>query len=123
MGAPLLFACEFQTSSSDLISMIHVLRHYRFKAMQGNIKVVREPIGVAGLITPIEMTARPDNHEGCPCARCGVHNGPEVFRDRSFGCRHLVGVMHSAGLPKGVYNMVHGEGAVMGDCPIIRAFT
>ena len=54
MGAPIRFGYERQSAAGveHLKSMIDVLESYRFEEMQGSTLIVREPIGVAGLITP-----------------------------------------------------------------------
>lgn len=115
MGAPLKLAREQQSASADLISMIDVLQHYRFEELRGSTKIVREPIGVAGLITPwnwpigqIIMKVAPAIAAGCTM----------VLKPSEVAPLNAViwsEVMHAAGVPKGVYNMVQGEGAAVGE--------
>ncbi|RXG85310.1 aldehyde dehydrogenase family protein [Bradyrhizobium zhanjiangense] len=115
MGAPLQFAQEWQSAPIDLVSMINVLQQYRFDELQGSTKIVREPIGVAGLITPwnwpigqIMMKVAPALAAGCTM----VLKPSEVAPLNAIIWSE---VMHAAGVPKGVYNMVQGEGAVVGE--------
>lgn len=115
MGAPLKLAREQQSAPADLISMIDVLQHYRFEELRGSTKVVREPIGVAGLITPwnwpigqIIMKVAPAIAAGCTM----------VLKPSEVAPLNAViwsEVMHAAGVPNGVYNMVQGEGAAVGE--------
>nr|WP_274613506.1 aldehyde dehydrogenase family protein [Bradyrhizobium acaciae] len=115
MGAPLQLAREQQSSPADLICMIDVLRHYRFEELRGSTKIVREPIGVVGLITPwnwpigqIMMKVAPAIAAGCTM----------VLKPSEVAPLNAViwsEVMHAAGVPKGVYNMVQGEGGVVGE--------
>ncbi|WP_404558834.1 aldehyde dehydrogenase family protein [Bradyrhizobium niftali] len=115
MGAPLKLAREQQSAPVDLISMIDVLQRYRFEELRESTKIVREPIGVAGLITPwnwpigqIIMKVAPAIAAGCTM----VLKPSEVAPLNAIIWSE---VMHAAGVPKGVYNMVQGEGAAVGE--------
>ncbi|QQO23696.1 aldehyde dehydrogenase family protein [Bradyrhizobium diazoefficiens] len=115
MGAPLLLAREQQAAPTDLISMINVLQNYRFEELQGSTLVSREPIGVVGMITPwnwpigqIIMKVAPALAAGCTM----------VLKPSEIAPLNAViwsEVMHAAGVPKGVYNMVQGDGPVVGE--------
>jgi acyl-CoA reductase-like NAD-dependent aldehyde dehydrogenase len=54
MGAPLAFARNAQAwiGQAHLREMIRVMKSYRFSWMEGDMQIVREPIGVVGMITP-----------------------------------------------------------------------
>ena len=54
MGAPLQFARDIQAGrgTAHLERMIEVLETYPFESVEGGTLIVREPIGVCGLITP-----------------------------------------------------------------------
>ncbi|WP_245896938.1 aldehyde dehydrogenase family protein [Sphingomonas fennica] len=54
MGAPRSLALRAQTGSglAHLEAAVAVLRNYAFAEEQGTTRIVREPIGVCGLITP-----------------------------------------------------------------------
>lgn len=115
MGAPLQLARDFQSASTDLSSMIAVLQHYDFEEMREGAKIVREPIGVAGLITPwnwpigqIMMKVAPAFAAGCTVVLKPSEVAP-------LNAIIWTEVLHAAGVPNGVYNMVQGEGAVVGE--------
>ncbi|MGY0576144.1 aldehyde dehydrogenase family protein [Bradyrhizobium sp. RDM12] len=115
MGAPLEFARELATTPIDLSSMVTVLRSYPFEELQAGTKIVREPIGVAGLITPWNWPVNQIIMKVAPALAAGC---TMVLKPSELAPLNAViwsEVMHAAGVPKGVYNMVQGEGAVVGE--------
>jgi aldehyde dehydrogenase (NAD+) len=117
MGAPLEFARERQaaTGSNHLNRMIEVLKHYQFEELQGTTLIAREPIGVVGLITPWNW---PINQIVCKVAPALAAGCTMVLKPSEVAPLNAIiwsEVMHAAGVPKGVYNMVQGEGAVVGE--------
>ena len=116
MGAPLKFALERQsaTGTGHLTRMIEVLENYRFEELQGTTMIAREPIGVVGLITPWNW---PINQIVCKVAPAIAAGCTMVLKPSEIAPLNAIiwsEVMHAAGVPKGVYNMVQGEGAVVG---------
>lgn len=116
MGAPLKFALQAQsgTGTSHLTRMIEVLESYKFEDVEGSTLIAREPIGVVGLITPWNW---PINQIVCKVAP-GIASGcTMVLKPSEVAPLNAIiwsEVMHAAGVPAGVYNMVQGEGAVVG---------
>jgi aldehyde dehydrogenase (NAD+) len=116
MGAPLKFAYERQsaTGTGHLARMIEVLETYPFQEIQGSTMIAREPIGVVGLITPWNW---PINQIVCKVAPAIASGCTMVLKPSEIAPLNAViwsEVMHEAGVPKGVYNMVQGEGGVVG---------
>ncbi|HVY15842.1 MAG TPA: aldehyde dehydrogenase family protein [Rhodopila sp.] len=117
MGAPYKFALERQaaTGTAHLMRMIEVLETYPFEWMEGKTLIAREPIGVVGLITPWNW---PINQIVCKVAP-GIASGcTMVLKPTEIAPLNAIiwtEVMHAAGVPAGVYNMVQGEGAVVGE--------
>jgi aldehyde dehydrogenase (NAD+) len=117
MGAPLKFAYERQsaTGTNHLTRMIQVLEQYPFEELEGSTMIVHEPIGVVGLITPWNW---PINQIVCKVAPALAAGCTMVLKPSEIAPLNAViwsEVMHAAGVPKGVYNMVQGEGAVVGE--------
>jgi aldehyde dehydrogenase (NAD+) len=117
MGAPLQFARERQamTGTNHLIRMIDVLQNFRFEELEGSTMIAREPIGVAGLITPWNW---PINQIVCKVAPALAAGCSMLLKPSEVAPLNAIiwsEVMHAAGVPKGVYNMVQGEGAVVGE--------
>jgi aldehyde dehydrogenase (NAD+) len=116
MGAPVQFAYERQSArgSDHLGEMIKVLENYRFEDLHGTTMISREPIGVVGLVTPWNW---PVNQIVCKVAPAIAAGCTMVLKPSEIAPLNAIiwsEVMHAAGVPKGVYNMVQGEGAVVG---------
>jgi aldehyde dehydrogenase (NAD+) len=117
MGAPAKFAREMQCGIGylHLQTAIAALKDYRFEHPQGNRTTVRrEPIGVVGMITPwnwpinqIMVKVLPALATGCT----SVHKPSEIA---PFSAYVLTEILHEAGVPKGVYNLVNGDGPTVG---------
>jgi aldehyde dehydrogenase (NAD+) len=117
MGAPLQFARDVQAGrgNAHLERMIEVLETFPFELMQGNTLIAREPIGVCGLITPWNW---PINQIACkvlPALAAGCTMVLKPSEEAPIDAIIWSEVMHAAGTPKGVYNMVQGSGAVVGE--------
>ena len=78
--------------------------------------VVREPDPArVGHDHPMELAAQPDRLQGRAGDRGGCAVDPEaVARSTPTSTRHLRRGLHEAGVPKGVFNLVNGEGPVVG---------
>jgi aldehyde dehydrogenase (NAD+) len=116
MGAPVKFALERQTATGTLhlTRMIEVLESYKFEYVEGSTLIAREPIGVVGLITPWNW---PINQIVCKVAPGIAAGCTMVLKPSEVAPLNAIiwsEVMHAAGVPAGVYNMVQGEGAVVG---------
>src|ERR1700722_1465255 len=116
MGAPLAFALRAQsgTGTAHLTQMIEVLQTYKFEDVEGSTLIAREPIGVVGLITPWNW---PINQIVCKVAPGIAAGCTMVLKPSEVAPLNAIiwsEVMDAAGVPAGVYNMVQGEGAVVG---------
>ena len=117
MGAPLQFARDIQAGrgNAHLERMIEVLESFPFEFVQGNTLIAREPIGVCGLITPWNW---PINQIACkvlPALAAGCTMVLKPSEEAPIDAIIWSEVMDAAGVPKGVYNMVQGSGAVVGE--------
>ncbi|MCX7283119.1 MAG: aldehyde dehydrogenase family protein [Novosphingobium sp.] len=93
---------------------IDVLRDYEFLTMRGTTAIVREPIGVAALITPwnwplYQITAKvaPALAAGCPVVLKPSELSP-------LNALMFAQIVHDAGAPAGVFNLVNGTGSEVG---------
>ena len=100
---------------NDLASMPAAMEEVRWEEEIGNSRVLREPVGVLGAITPWNY---PLNQIACKVAPalavgCTVVLKPsEVTPLNAF---LLAEVIEAAGLPAGVFNLVTGTGPVVGE--------
>ena len=116
MGAPLAFAKANQVpmGTLHLERMIADLEGFRFEWMQGSTLIAKEPIGVVGMITPWNW---PLNQIVCKVAPALAAGCTMVLKPSEIAPINAViwsEVMHAAGVPKGVYNMVQGDGPTVG---------
>jgi acyl-CoA reductase-like NAD-dependent aldehyde dehydrogenase len=92
-----------------------VLKTYAFEHAQGGRTTVRrEPIGVVGMITPWNWPINQIMTKVVPALATGntmVHKPSEVT---PFTAHIIAEILHEAGVPKGVYNLVNGVGSTVG---------
>ncbi len=117
MGAPAKMSLERQAAigTAHLAKMIETLEDYKFEYLQGRTLIAREPIGVVGLITPWNW---PINQIVCKVAPAIAAGCTMVLKPSEVAPLNAIiwsEVMHAAGVPAGVYNMVQGEGGVVGN--------
>jgi len=106
MQVPL--AAEHVRVARDLLST------YRFQTLEGTTAIRREPIGVCGLITPWNWPLYQITAKVAPAlaAGCTVVLKPSELSPLS--ALLFAQVVHDAGLPPGVFNLVNGSGHVVG---------
>ena len=116
MGAPMTLAERAQAAAGlgHLAATLNVLKEYHFEETVGSAVVVKEPIGVVGMITPWNW---PLNQIACKvapaiAAGCTMILKPSEFTPTS--ALIFAEVMHEAGVPKGVFNLVNGLGPEVG---------
>lgn len=117
MGAPLAFARSNQAAMgpAHLERMIRDLESFKFEFMQGSTLIAKEPIGVIGMITPWNW---PINQIVCKVAPALATGCTMVLKPSEIAPINAViwsEVLHAAGVPKGVYNMVQGDGPSVGE--------
>src|ERR1041384_3633460 len=116
MGAPLPMAEKLQAGAGlgHIASTLEVLKNYHFEENVGTAVVVREPIGVIGMITPWNW---PLNQIACKvapalAAGCTMILKPSEFTPTS--ALIFAEVLDAAGVPKGVFNLINGLGPEVG---------
>jgi len=116
MGAPTQLAVKSQTGAGlgHFKTALALLDSYPFTEKLSASTVVKEPIGVCGLITPWNW---PINQIACKVAPalavgCTVILKPSELAPLS--ALVFAEVMHEAGLPAGVFNMINGDGVGVG---------
>jgi aldehyde dehydrogenase (NAD+) len=117
MGAPPKIASAVQVGLplSVVESYASLLPDYEFEEQIGNSLVVREPVGVVGAITPWNYPLHQVVAKVVPALAAGctvVLKPSEVAPLTAFV---LAEVLDDIGLPAGVFNLVSGTGAVVGE--------
>jgi aldehyde dehydrogenase (NAD+) len=116
MGAPAAFSQRAQTGSGlgHLRAAMTALREMDLEERVGNSRVIREPIGVCGLITPWNW---PINQIVCKVAPALAAGCTVVLKPSEIApvdATLFAEVLHEAGVPAGVFNLVHGDGPGVG---------
>jgi aldehyde dehydrogenase (NAD+) len=116
MGAPAVLSQKAQAAMGigHLQSALGVLKQYKFQEERGTTLIVKEPIGVCGLITPWNW---PVNQIACKVAPALAVGCTMVLKPSEiapFSAQIWTEVMHAAGVPAGVFNLVNGDGPTVG---------
>jgi len=117
VGMPLTLSKIIQAGlpKANFAIAAQLLESYEFESKVGNSVVVREPIGVVGCITPWNYPLHQIALKVAPALAAGntvVLKPSEVAPVNAF---ILAEVVHEAGLPAGVFNLVTGVGPVVGE--------
>src|SRR5580698_6851400 len=116
MGAPITLAKGSQTriGVGHISAMIEVLKTYRFEEMRGNVRLVQEPVGVCALITPWNWPMNQVAAKVVPALAAGCTMVLKPSEYSPFSAILWAKVMHEAGVPKGVFNLINGDGPSVG---------
>jgi aldehyde dehydrogenase (NAD+) len=116
MGAPASLASTAQAGigAAHLNAGMAVLKDFKFEEDRGPTRIVKEPIGVCGMITPWNW---PINQIACkvvPALATGCTMVLKPSEEAPFSAYIWAEVMDAAGVPAGVFNMVNGTGPEVG---------
>ena len=114
MGAPISFATRFQAGAGmgHFRTAHGVLKTYPFEEAHGPTEILREPIGVVGMITPWNW---PANQISCKVAAAIAAGSTMVLKPSEvapFSAILIAEMLDEAGVPAGVFNLVHGDRVV-----------
>jgi aldehyde dehydrogenase (NAD+) len=116
MGAPLPMAERAQAGAGlgHLMTALDVLKSYAFEERAGSAMILREPVGAVGMITPWNW---PLNQIACKvapalAAGCTMVLKPSEYTPTS--ALLFAEVLHEAGVPRGVFNLINGLGPEVG---------
>ncbi|MDP9708998.1 UNVERIFIED_ORG: aldehyde dehydrogenase (NAD+) [Pseudomonas fluorescens] len=116
MGAAIGFARAMQVplAAEHVRIARDLLSTYRFQTVEGGTAIDREPIGVCGLITPWNWPLYQITAKVAPAiaAGCTVVLKPSELSPLS--ALLFAQLVHDAGLPPGVFNLVNGTGPEVG---------
>jgi acyl-CoA reductase-like NAD-dependent aldehyde dehydrogenase len=117
MGMPVRLSQIIQVGlpMTTFMSMSQVLQEVKFEEQIGNSRVVREPIGVVGCITPWNYPLHQIAAKVAPALAAGctvVLKPSEVAPLNAFV---LADIIEEIGLPAGVFNLVSGTGLIVGE--------
>ncbi|MGH8268872.1 MAG: aldehyde dehydrogenase family protein, partial [Steroidobacteraceae bacterium] len=116
MGAPVSLAKGSQAGIGvgHLAAMLDVLKTFEFEERRGTSRLSLEPVGVCALITPWNWPMNQVAAKVVPAlaAGCTMVLKPSEFSPLSAAI--WTEVLHEAGVPAGVFNLVNGTGPEVG---------
>ena len=117
MGAPIGLARGAQAGSGPqhFAEVIRVLRDYPFETPLGSTLLQREAIGVCVLITPWNWPMNQIATKVAPALAAGCTMVLKPSEVAPLDAAILAEIIDAVGLPKGVFNLVHGVGPDIGN--------
>ncbi|WP_277968614.1 aldehyde dehydrogenase family protein [Sphingomonas echinoides] len=117
MGAPIGFAMAAQVPAGlgHFLSTLKALNAFQFEERLGRSKVVHEPLGVVAMITPWNWPLNQVTAKVAPALAAG---DTMILKpsEESPGCAMILAeILDAADVPKGVFNLVNGDGAGVGN--------
>ena len=116
MGAPIWLSEKAQASTGikNLHETLDALKEYQFEKKEGDYTLIREPIGVIGMITPWNwpMNQITTKVSAALAAGCTMVLKPSEISP--YCAMLLAEVFDKAGVPNGVFNVVNGYGPTVG---------
>ena len=116
MGAPKELAAGAQayTGLGHLKEAAKILKTFKFEEDLGPNRVFKEPIGVCGLITPWNWPVNQISCKVAPALAVGCTMVLKPSEVAPLSAYIFARIMDEAGVPAGVFNLVNGDGPVVG---------
>ena len=116
MGAPWGLAKTAQVASGPqhIAAALKTLKNYKFEERLGSTMVVKESIGVCGLITPWNWPINQITVKVAPAIAAGCTMVLKPSEIAPFDAIIFAEILHDAGVPAGVFNLVNGDGPGVG---------
>lgn len=116
MGAPLSFAATAQVGAGigGFLGTIEALKTFEFSEWHGANKVVYEPIGVVGMITPWNWPLNQIALKVAPALAGGNTMILKPSEECPGNAVIFAEILDAAGVPPGVFNLINGDGPGVG---------
>jgi aldehyde dehydrogenase (NAD+) len=116
MGAPLGFAMQVQAGVGlgHFATALGLMKDFPFEEKHGTTLVRREPAGVCGLITPWNWPANQICCKVAPAIAAGCTIVLKPSEIAPVSAQIIAEILAEAGVPKGVFNLVQGDGPGVG---------
>ena len=116
MGAPLWLAKAAQaaTGLGHLTETAKLLKDYKFEETRGSTAIVKEPVGVCGFITPWNWPINQIVCKVAPALAAGCTIILKPSEVAPMNAMLFADVLHEAGVPPGVFNLINGDGPTVG---------
>ncbi|MGB3604721.1 MAG: aldehyde dehydrogenase family protein [Gordonia sp. (in: high G+C Gram-positive bacteria)] len=116
MGAPagLSAAAQVPIGMAHLATAAEALKTFSFSEDRGSSRVVKEPIGVCGFITPWNWPLNQVMCKVAPALATGCSMVLKPSEVAPFSAAIVAEIFDSAGVPAGVFNLINGDGPGVG---------
>ncbi|MEE2891428.1 MAG: aldehyde dehydrogenase family protein [Pseudomonadota bacterium] len=116
MGAPigLANAAQAPAGMGHIMYTLNALKEFAFEETSGKNLIVREPIGVCGLITPWNWPLNQIAAKVAPAIAAGCTMVLKPSEIAPMNAVIFAECVDAAGIPAGVFNLVHGDGPNVG---------
>lgn len=116
MGAPWGLAKHAQAASGTqhISAALEVLKSYDFEEQIGATLILKEPIGVCGLITPWNWPINQISVKVAPALAAGCTMILKPSEIAPFNAIIFAEILDEAGVPAGVFNLINGDGPGVG---------
>ncbi len=117
MGAPIDMSRSSQAvlGANHIRSAIKALENFVFETVEDGMILRREPIGVCGMITPWNWPINQIAVKVAPALAAGCTMVLKPSEESPIDAIIFAEVLHEAGVPAGVFNLVNGFGPVVGE--------
>lgn len=117
MGAPIWLskAAQAATGQAHFATTMEILKNFQWQEQKGKYFLSREPVGVCGLITPWNWPMNQIVCKVAPALAAGCTMVLKPSEVAPINAIVLAEVLHAAGVPKGVFNLVNGDGLNVGN--------
>jgi aldehyde dehydrogenase (NAD+) len=116
MGAPISLAKAAQApvGLAHLTEIVKVLQEFKFEELKGSTLLRKEPIGVCGFITPWNWPMNQIVCKVAPALAAGCTMVLKPSEIAPLSAYLFAKILDAAELPRGVFNLVNGDGATVG---------
>src|SRR5690606_41638554 len=87
---------------------------YEFEESRGGTQIIKEPVGVCGMITPWNWPLNQISCKVAPALATGCTIVLKPSEVAPVSAMILAEIIHDAGVPAGVFNLVNGDGPGVG---------
>ena len=117
MGAPLSLskAAQAATGLGHFAQAIEILQNFEWEETRGKTVLRREPIGVVGMITPWNWPINQISCKVAPALAAGCTMVLKPTEMAPLNAMIFAEILHEAGVPAGVFNLVNGDGPTVGE--------
>ncbi|WFS04204.1 aldehyde dehydrogenase family protein [Rhizobium tumorigenes] len=116
MGAPTALARQSQAilGAAHFAETIRAFEGFDWEYMQGDTRIIHEPIGVVAMITPWNWPINQIASKVAPALATGCTVVLKPSEIAPLNAILFAEIMHEAGVPAGVFNLIHGDGPTVG---------